>query len=67
MIFDHESSHNLISKVTFDRNFEISDKIVAVFLHLWSGSEPGVDTVGIYVEIITIGTENSSFGYNLTI
>ena len=40
---------------------------MAVLPCLWSNSEPGVDTVGIYVEIIIVDVENSLFRYDLTI
>ena len=32
---------------------------------MWSDSEPGADTVGIYVENHGVAVENSAFEYNL--
>ena len=38
------------------------DNIVADLIHQRSDSGPEVDTVGIYVKIIVVDVENSSFG-----
>ena len=46
----HAISWKLISRSRFSQDLQDSEKIGAVFLPLWSDSEPGVDTVGIYVE-----------------
>ena len=40
-------------------------KIMGVAHHQRSESKPGEDTVGIYVEILTIRIENPSFGFDL--
>ena len=51
MTFDITRLHkNIISRSRFSQDFQDVDRIVADVPHLWSDSEPGEDTVGIYVE-----------------
>ena len=53
------------SQVSKKQQYFEKKKNVADVPHLWSDSKPGVDTVGIYVEIMRVRIENASFGYDL--
>ena len=64
---EESASHHLISRIRFSQDSQDFVRIVADLTHQLSDSEPGKDTVGIYVENYKVGIENASFGYDLTI